>query len=115
MHERSDGPDQRDEGMYAVIRETTYDAQKSLHETRQFQEFQRAHANLNGYEGTLVVDVGAGRYLTLTLWRTKQHMTDAREAMGPVVERTLNPIMTAPTRLLGTGPVVVSDWNEPPE
>ena len=39
-------------------------------------------------------------------------MAVAREAMGPVVERTLNPLMISPAKLLGTGPVVVNDLTE---
>lgn len=95
--------------MHAVVRETHYDPGMSIYETREFEEFQREHANLEGYEGTVVVDVGAGRFLTLTLWRTANDMTAAREAMVPVVERTLEALMASPAKLLGTGPVVVND------
>lgn len=98
--------------MYAVARETTYSPDMPIHQTSEFQDFQREHAKLGGYLGTVVVDVGAGRYLTLTLWRTAEDMNAAREAMGPLVERTLNPLMTVPAKLLGTGPVVVNDLTE---
>ena len=98
--------------MHAVVRETSYAPDKPIYETQPFQEFQYEHANLNGYQGTVVVDVGAGRFLTLTLWQTAEDMTAAREAMGPVVERTLNPLMTSPAKLLGTGPVVVNDLTQ---
>jgi hypothetical protein len=33
----------------------------------------------------------------------------ARETLGPVIQRTLNPQMTALAELLGTRPVVVND------
>lgn len=95
--------------MHAVVRETYYAPENPIHETQEFQEFQQAHANLNGYQGTVVVDVGAGRFLTLTLWRTADDMAAAREAMGPVVERTLDALMISPAKLLGTGSVVVND------
>ncbi len=95
--------------MYAVVRETYYAPEKPIYETQEFQEFQQEHANLNGYQGTVVVDLGAGRILTVTLWRTAEDMIAGREAMGPVVERTLNPLMTSPAKLLGTGSVVVND------
>jgi hypothetical protein len=42
-------------------------------------------------------------------------MAAAREAMGPVVERTVSPLMTSPAKLLGTGPVVFNDLTAPPE
>jgi len=95
--------------MHAVVRETSYAPEDPIHKTHEFQEFQREHANLNGYQGSVLVDVGAGRYLTLTLWQTAEDMIAAREAMGAVVERTLNPLMTSSAKLLGTGPVVFSD------
>jgi hypothetical protein len=59
--------------------------------------------------GTIVVDTGSGRFITLTVWKTSEDMTAAREHMGPVVERLLNPLMITPAKLLGTGAVVVND------
>lgn len=95
--------------MHAVVRETSYAPEKPIQETQEFQEFQHEHANLRGYQGTVVVDVGAGRFLTLTLWQTAEDIIAAREAMGTVVERTVSPLMTSPAKLLGTGPVVIND------
>jgi hypothetical protein len=95
--------------MHAVVRETSYPPEMPLDETPEFREFQREHASLSGYLGTVVVDVGGGRFLTLTLWQTAEDLTAARETMAPVVERTLDPLMTSPAKLLGTGPVVVND------
>jgi len=95
--------------MYAVFREAAYPAGKAIHETAEFREFQEIHARRPGYVGTLVADVGGGRHLTVTLWRTAEDMNAAREALGPVVERTLNQLMVEPSELLGTGKVVASD------
>lgn len=95
--------------MYAVFRETTYAASPPIAEQREFQEFQEAHANRKGYKGTVVVDAGNGRLLTITLWETAEDMNDAREALGPIIERLLNPLMTSPSKLLGTGRVIVND------
>lgn len=95
--------------MYAVFRETTYPSGLSIEETPQFQEFQRAHANRPGYVGTVIAHAGDGRYLTVTLWDTAEHMDTARESIGPIAARLLNPLMTAPAILHGTGPVVVND------
>ena len=94
--------------MYAVVRETSY-SDNRIYETEQFQQFQEEHSRLHGYKGTLVVDVGSGRFITLTIWKTAEDMTAARAAMGPVVERLLNPLMISPAKLLGTGAVVVND------
>lgn len=95
--------------MHAVVRETTYSAGTRIEETDAFQRFQDAHASLAGYSGTVVVDAGNGRFYTLTLWESAEAMTAAREAIGPMVERALEPLMVEPSRLLGTGPVVVND------
>ena len=95
--------------MHAVFRETTYAPDKPIHLSREFQEFQQAHARRPGYCGTVVADAGNGRFLTLTLWDTAEAMHSAREALGPVVERLLEPLMTSPSVLLGTGQVVVND------
>ena len=64
---------------------------------------------MRGYQGTIMVEIGSGRFITLTLWQTLEDMTAGREAMGPVVERLLNPLMITPAKLLGTGAVVVND------
>lgn len=95
--------------MHAVVRETHYGPDAPIEASPQFQEFQHLHASRPGYRGTIVVDAGHGRFLTLTLWETADDMTAARKALEPVVERLLNPLMTAPSQLLGTGPVVVND------
>jgi hypothetical protein len=95
--------------MYAVFRETTYTPDEKMEETEAFKAFQDKHAQQSGYLGTVVTNVGEGHYLTVTLWQSKKNMDDAREALTPVVEDLLNPIMTAPAKLLGTGPVVVND------
>ena len=95
--------------MYAVVRETSYSPDKPIYQSEQFRQFQQEHSRLRGYEGTIVVDAGSGRFITLTLWKTLEAMTAAREAMAPVVERLLNPLMIAPAKLLGTGAVVFND------
>jgi len=95
--------------MHAVFRETTYAPDDAIVESAAFREFQNVHAARDGYRGTIVADVGDGRLLTVTLWDSAAAMHAAREAIGPVVERLLEPRMTAPAVLLGTGRVVVND------
>lgn len=95
--------------MHAVIRETTYRRDQQLTERSEFKEFQKLHASRRGYKGTLVAEVGDGRYITLTLWETADDMQAAREALEPVVSRLLGPLMIAPSRLYGTGQVAMSD------
>jgi len=95
--------------MHAVIRETTYAPERALEDMPEFAAFQAAHAARQGYCGTIVTRVDDGRYVTLTLWASAADMDAAREALGPVVQRLLKPLMTAPTQLYGTGKVVVAD------
>jgi hypothetical protein len=95
--------------MHAVVRETSYDPDVPIHERREFQEFQEAHAGLPGYRGTIVVDAGAGRFITLTVWESAEDMAAARTTMTPIVARLLDPLMTSPARLVATGEVVVDD------
>lgn len=98
--------------MHAVFRETRYDPNKPIQESPEFEEFQKVHADQDGYKGTVVTDVGDGRYLTLTLWETAEDMHAARKALGPVVKRLLNPLLTSPATLLGTGKVVEYDMDQ---
>lgn len=95
--------------MFAVFRESNYAPGVSLDASPEFQAFQKAHAGLAGYVGTVVTEVGGGRFLTMTLWETERAMLDARTAIAPVVDRFIAPMMTSPAVLLGTGRVVVND------
>ncbi len=97
--------------MYAVFRETYYPLDMKIQETEAFKDFQDKHAKQPGYIGTIVTNVDEGRHLTITLWETKEDMDNARKAIGQVVTELLNPIMTSPAKLLGTGPIVVNDLN----
>ncbi len=95
--------------MYAVFRESSYAPDRPIYKSQEFREFQQVHAKRRGYRGTVVADLGGGRFLTLTLWETAEDMDSARQALSPVVERLLNPLMTSPSKLHGTGKVVFND------
>lgn len=95
--------------MHAVVRETFYPPSQPIQDTNEFQEFQALHAARKGYKGTVVVDAGAGRLLTMTIWETPADAEAARLALEPAIERLLDALMTAPAKLVGTGPVVVND------
>ena len=95
--------------MFAVVRDTTYAPNLRLQESEAFQKFQAVHADQPGYRGSMVVALGEGRHVTVTLWAQEADMRAAREAIGPTVGRLLNPIMTVEARLIGTGRVVFDD------
>lgn len=60
----------------------------------------------------MVTDAGEGHYLTVTLWESEKAMDDARQALGPLVEKLLIPIMTSQAKLIGAGIVVINDIKE---
>jgi hypothetical protein len=95
--------------MYAVVRETTYQVDRALADRPEFTAFQDAHATQPGYLGTLVTHLGNGRHVTVTLWDTSEHMNAARNTIGPAVKTLIEPLMTQPTELLGTGEVAYTD------
>ncbi len=95
--------------MYAVVRETFYSPDEPFYNTEGFKEFDRKHSSLYGYRGSVVVEAEPGRFITLTLWQTREDLAAAREAMAPVVGQFLEPLMTKPAVLIGTGKVVADD------
>ena len=98
--------------MYAVVRDNTFDPEKLAQGGGNVAEFQNAHATRPGYRGSVVVDVGAGRQITLTLWRSQEEAEAARVALGPVIQRALVPLMAKPSTLVGLGDVIFDDLSE---
>jgi hypothetical protein len=95
--------------MYSVVRENFYDLNKLSRAAAQMQEFQSIHAGQPGYRGNLVVDLGNGHMLIVTLWESEALAHQARTALEPAIERLIVPLMSKPSRLVGAGPVVVND------
>jgi hypothetical protein len=95
--------------MYAVIRDNTFDVLKLAAGAVQIADFQAAHAGQPGYVGGAVVDAGSGRQVSITLWRSEEEADAARQTLGPVIGRTLQPMMATPSKLVATGQVVFND------
>ncbi len=95
--------------MYAIVRRQPFDAAKLAEASEALAEFDNAHAAQPGYAGYLVVDIGEGRHLTVTLWETQQHAAAGRAALGPRVQALLEPLLTSPSEFLGAGEVVAGD------
>lgn len=95
--------------MQAVVRQASYDPEALASSPELMAEFERAHADQPGYAGNLVVDLGEGERILVTLWNSEQDAAAARATLGPVVQRLLGPLERVPSRLLGAGPVVRSD------
>lgn len=95
--------------MYAIVRDATYDTSRLAQGGAQLEEFQAIHAHQPGYAGTIVVDLGNGRRLSVNLWESEAQAQAALPRMVPHVERLVTPLLTAPAELLGSGSVVDTD------
>lgn len=95
--------------MQAVVRQASYDPEALASSPELMAEFERTHAAQPGYAGNLVVDLGEGERILVTLWDSEEHAAEARATLGPVVQQLLGPLERVPSRLLGAGPVVRSD------
>lgn len=95
--------------MYAIVRKQTFDAAKLAEASEALAEFEAAHSDQPGYAGYVVVDIGEGRQISVTLWETHQDAEAGRAALGPRVRRLLDPLITNPSELLGVGDVVAGD------
>ena len=98
--------------MYAVVRNNLYDEGRLSAGAAQMDEFQQLHARQPGYVGNIVVDAGGGRLITLTLWQSREFADAAVPNLLPEIERLLEPLMAAPSELVGTGDVIVDDLTE---
>src|SRR5262245_41451372 len=99
--------------MYAVVRDDTFDPEKLARGSGHIAEFRSAHAARPGYRGSIVVDAGSGRQLTLTLWNSQAEAEASRVALGPVIRRALEPLMAKPSTLVGLGEVIFDDLSRP--
>jgi hypothetical protein len=95
--------------MFAVVREATYDSDKKVRGSKQMEEFARIRAQQPGYRGTVTVDAGSGRTLTIALWDTEQQQQAASEELGPEAQRLLAPLWTTPAQIIGSGAVIHND------
>ncbi len=95
--------------MYSVIRENFYDPQKLPGAGKNMEEFHRLHASQPGYKGNIVVDLGGGHIVVVTLWESEAQAHAAREKLEPHIERLLVPLMARTSHLVGAGNVVVND------
>ena len=95
--------------MFAVVREATFDAGKRASGSTQVEEFARLRAQQAGYRGTVTVDAGDGRTLTVALWESKEQQEAASAVISPEAQRLMGPLWTTPARILGSGDVIHND------
>lgn len=66
-------------------------------------------AEPSSYVGSVVVDIGGGRYFALNLWESAEHSAAALLVLGPEIGRLLGPLTAKPSELIGAGTVISSD------
>lgn len=94
--------------MQAVLRVNSFDPDKLAGAGQQLEEFDRIHAAQPGFLGTMTVDLGEGRRFVLNLWESEEDRLSGLAALGPAVERLVNPLLAEPSQLIGVGPVRAS-------
>jgi|ERR671933_409290 hypothetical protein len=91
--------------MYGVIRVNQYDPAKLAEGQVQLDEFQALHDRQPGALGTLIVDAGDNRWITINLWESQERATAALPGLVPEVRRLLEPLLAGPSQLIAAGPV----------
>lgn len=95
--------------MQAVLRVNSFAPGRLAAGREQLEEFNRIHAAQPGFLGSMTVDLGEGRQFVLNLWDSDEHRVAGLGALGPAVERLINPLLARPSELIGFGPVIASD------
>jgi hypothetical protein len=95
--------------MFAVVREATYDSEKKASGNSQVEEFARIRAQQAGYRGSVTVDAGDGRTLTIALWDSEPEQQAASATLAPEAQRLLAPLWKVPGRIIGSGEVIHDD------
>src|SRR5215213_7260942 len=95
--------------MFAVVREATYDTEKKASGSSQVVEWARVRAQQSGYRGSVTVDAGDGRTLTVALWDSEQEQQAASATLAPEAERLMGPLWKIPARIIGSGEVLHND------
>ena len=94
--------------MYAVVRDNQYDPAKLAEGQAQLEAFQALHDRQPGALGTLTVDAGNHRWITINLWGSQEHASAALPGLVPEVQRLIEPLLAEPSRLIAAGPVRVN-------
>lgn len=91
--------------MFGIVRINSFDEHKLAAATTDLRDFARLHASQPGYAGSVTVKRTEGRRLTVNLWDSELDAATGLSNLRAQVERVLEPLMTAPSQLIGAGPV----------
>jgi Antibiotic biosynthesis monooxygenase len=92
--------------MYAILRVNAFDPERLAASADKLQEFDRIHSAQPGFLGTVSVDLEDGRRFLMNIWESAEHARRALPVLAPAVDRLVNPLLSSPSVLVGTGPVV---------
>jgi hypothetical protein len=91
--------------MYAVVRVNQYDTGRLANAQAQLDDFQALHDRQPGALGTLIVDAGDNRWISINLWQSQEQAMAALAGLVPEVQRVVEPLLAAPSQLVGAGPI----------
>ena len=95
--------------MYAILRLNRYQPGAMATASEDLAAFDRLHASQPGYSGSLQIDLGQGSRFVVNLWSSAEDARAAQQVLVPELQRTLEPLMSAPSSFVGAGTVVNAD------
>ena len=90
--------------MYVMVREVILGNEEQYNAAH--QEFARILAETPGLRGTLSLDAGEGRHVSIAVWDSAAAAQAAGPVLGPHYQRLLAPHTESPGKLVYEGPVV---------
>ncbi|HEY3504107.1 MAG TPA: hypothetical protein VGN37_15145 [Actinocatenispora sp.] len=95
--------------MYAVVREWPFHAGRLTEGQQRLDTYVTRVREQPGYRGEIMIDLGHGHRVTLTLWRSAAHAAAARAVLDAEIRRLLAPLLVAPSQIVAVGEVIASD------
>jgi hypothetical protein len=95
--------------MYAAIRESQLRDGVGQPNQAARTEFAALRHQQPGHRGSLSIDIGNGRILTIGLWDSQEAADAASPILRPEMERLLLPELTGPPEITAQGTVLGND------
>ncbi len=91
---------------YAHLSESTYRPNGGEAELALLEEFWELLSDQPGLRGAVLVDTGAGRFMTLLLWDNATQCEAAQTVLAAASQRLMGAFLTAPPHVIGEGVVI---------
>jgi hypothetical protein len=104
MHDLSN-PRRQETSMFGIVRINSFDEHKLAAASSDLRDFAGLHASQPGYAGSVTVKLAEGRRLTVNLWDSELDAAAGLSNLRAQVGHVLEPLMAAPSQLIGAGPV----------